>query len=534
MRRALLTFAAALFAAGCARHERVVDTGVRDGVLYFGNKDEPDDLDPVVANSYSGGNILLALYHGLVILSGDGQTVLPAMADRWSVSADGLTYTFHIRDNAQWSNGEPITSRDFLDSFIRVLDPRIGCENAGYFFPVRGAKAFAEGRSADPASVGMRAPDPRTLVLTLAHPASYLLTQLTQFPFFPVYMPALDASGGRHQRGGAWTKAGALVSNGPFVLSEWRMNAYVSVRRNPKFWDAAHVRLNEIRFYPTDDENAEERSFRAGQLHITARLPKTKVESYAVDHTGELHLAPILRTTFLTFNVARAPFTDARVRAAFGLAVDRERLVGAALGRLGTPAYARIRPGAGGFTPGRLFRFDPAEARRLLAAAGYPGGAGLPPIEFTLNGNAGVTLAVAEVLEEMWVRNLGVHVSVAPLEFKVYLDALRNKQYLLMLDSWLALEDPHDLLSQGSTNDPNNDSGCSNPAYDAAYADSENTADPAKRRAAFARMEEINAAEVYYAPLYYNNQGLLVDPRVRGWRDTPEERIDWRDLSLAP
>lgn len=512
----------------------MVESGTRDQVLHFGNKDEPSDLDPTICNAYSTGNIIQALYQGLVVLSSDGKTILPGIADRWQVSPDGLTYTFHIREGALWSNGAPLTSRDFLDSFLRALDPQVGCENAGYAFSIRGARAFNEGRSADPDSVGMRAPDARTFVLSLAHPAPYLLMLLTNFPFFPVYMPSLDSNGGRHQRGGPWTRPGAMVSDGAFVLDDWRPNAYVSVKRNPQFWDAGRVRLNEIRFYPTDDENAEEMAFRAGQLHVTARLPMTKVAVYESDHPGELHLVPILRTYFLTFNVSRAPFTDWRVRAAFSFAVDRESLVHAALGKLATPAYARVRPGLGGYsgTPG--FRFDPAEGRRLLAAAGFPGGAGLPPVEFTLNGNAGSTLSVGEVLQQMWLDNLGVHVSVAPVEFKVYLSILREIQFQVLLDSWLSIPDPRDLLSQGVTGDPNNDSGASNAAYDAAFADSEMTADPALRAAAFARMEAINAREVYYAPIYYIDQGILVHPSVRGWRDNPSMRIDWRDLYLAP
>lgn len=533
-RRYLFICAWACALAGCGRHATRVEIAARDQVLLIGNKDEPADLDPHINNADSTGNILGAVFQGVVTLSNDGRTVLPGMADRWDVSPDGLTYTFHIRDNALWSNGLPLTSNDFLESFMRILDPQLGCETAGYAFPIKGARDFLEGRSTDPASVGLRAPNPRTLVILLEHPAPYLLGLLTYYPFYPVYMPSLDASGGRRQRGGPWTRPGALVSNGAFTLEDWRPNAFIRVKRNPKFWDADRVRLREILFYPTDDENTEEKDFRAGQLHVTARLPKTKVSVYEAEHPLELHVVPILRTNYLTFNISRAPFADLRVRRAFSLAIDREKLVHAALGRLATPAYALVRAGTGGYTPASEFRFDPAAARRLLADAGFPGAAGLPPVEFTLNGNTGATLEVAEVLERMWVENLGARVIVRPVEFKVYLSTLREKQFQLLLDGWVSIPDPRDMLELGVTGDPNNDSGASDAVYDGAFAASDHAADEAGRRTAFDSMEAINGREAFYAPLFYTNRGFLVHPEVGGWRDNPILRIDWRELYLTP
>jgi len=534
LRRPQLIFAWALAAAGCARHATPVETGARDQVLHIGNKDEPADLDPQINNANSTGTILCALFQGLVELSNDGRTILPGMADRWEVSRDGLTYTFHLRDDARWSNGEPLAARDFQDSFLRIVDPQLGCETAGYTFPVKGARDFLEGRSTDPATVGFRAPDARTLVILLDHPAPYLLTMLTNYPFYPVYMPSLDANGGRLQRGGPWTRPGVLVSNGPFTLDDWRPNAYVRVKRNPNFWDAGRVRLWEVVFYPTDDENAEERAFRAGQLHATFGLPKARFDVYDAGHSPELHIESTLVTNYLVFNLSRAPFTDPRVRRAFSFAIDREKLVNAALGRLGTPAYAMVRPGTGGYTPPNGFSFNPEEARRLLADAGFPGGAGLPPVEFTLNSNTGVALSVGEVLQQMWVQNLGVRVTLRPLEFKAYLSTDRERQFQLLIEKWWSIPDARDTLAFGVTGDPNNDSGTSRVDYDAAFAASEHAADQADRIKAFDAMEAINAREVSYAPVYYLNRGFLLHPAVRGWRDNSAGWIDWRELYLVP
>ena len=268
---------------------------------------------------------------------------------------------------------------------------------------------------------------------------------------------------------------------------------------------------------------------------MTYRLPESKVAGYEHDNPGELQIAPDLRTFFLTFNVNHAPFTEARVRRAFSLAVNREQLVKATFGKLATPAGEFVRPTTGGYTPPVGFKFDPAEARRLLAEAGYPGGAGLPTVEFTLNGNAGVTLLIASALQAMWVQNLGVHVTVLPCEFKVYLSTLREKQFTLLLDSWgYGIDDPRDPLELATTGDPNNDSAWSNRDYDAAFAKSDATLVPAERRADFDAMNAMLAREVPYAPLYHANQGFLLHPSVRGWQNNRLRVYDWRQLSLEP
>jgi oligopeptide transport system substrate-binding protein len=534
-RRVALFLSVFLAAAGCARHETLVESGNRDQVLHFGNKDEPSDMDPQISTAGSTNKLLSSLFMGLVVFSGDGKEVVPGVADRWTVSPNGLTYTFHIRDGAKWSNGAPFTSKDFLDSFMRALDPQLGVEDIGWAYPIRGARAFVEGRTTDPATIGISAPDPHTFVIVLAHPAPYMLMLLTTHVFYPVYMPSLDANGGRRQRGGPWTRPGALVSDGPFVLADWKPNAYVSVKRNPDFWDAEHVLLSEVRFYPTDDENAEERAFRAGELHTTFRLPKAKVPVYEAEHPEELHVVPVLRTNYLTFNVAKAPFTDARVRRAFSLAIDRDKLVKAALGRLGTPAHSFVRPGTGGYTPPEGFPFDPEGARKLLAEAGFPGGAGLPPVELTLNGNFGTTVAVAEVIQQMWADTLGVHATLAPLEFKVYLSTERERQFQVVFEGWTyAMPDARDMLEQAVSGDPNNDSQGHSPDYDAAFAATDRTADQARRWVSFDRMEEINAREVFFAPIFYTNQVFLVRPSVQGWQDNPIDIVEWRGIHLVP
>jgi oligopeptide transport system substrate-binding protein len=533
-RRIFYLLGVAMAFSACARRATLVETATRDHILLMGNKDEPADLDPAINAADSTNAILHALFEGLVEFENDGRSIRPGVAERWEVSADGLTWTFHLRQNARWSNGEPVTASDFRDSFLRVIDPKVGGDNASDAYTILGARAFAEGRRTDAASVGIRVPDLLTLVIRVEHPAPYLLTLLAQATFYPVYGPSLDANGGRSQRAGRWTLPGALVGNGPFTLAEWVPNAYLSVKRNPFFWDARRIRLRGIRFFPTDDEGAEERAFRAGQLHLTYRIPKSKVPVYQAANTGVLHLLPILRTNYITFNVGASPFTDPRVRRAFSLAIDREKLVHAALGGLGTPAYSFVRPGTGGFLPSKGFRFDPSAAAALMAAAGYPGGAGFPPVELTLNGKSGSTLEVGEVLQQMWLQHLGAHVTLRPLEFKVYLSVERERQFQVLFEGFTGYPDPRQLLQFPYTSDPNNDAGASNPAYDSAFDAADRMPSEGRRLAAFDALEAINAREVYFAPIFFSNRGLLIDKSVHGWRDNGIEEIDWRQVYLEP
>ncbi|HZZ18268.1 MAG TPA: peptide ABC transporter substrate-binding protein, partial [Opitutaceae bacterium] len=425
--RASYLIAALLCLGGCARRTTTVEQGDRDGVLHIGNKDEPDDLDPHINDAISTARILCGLFESLVQYSDNGQDVVPAAAQSWDISPDGLTYTFHLRPSARWSNGEPVTAAQFRDSFLRIIDPHLGSQIAGNVFAVAGARDFLEGRITDPSRVGLSAPDENTFVIRLQHPAPYFLKVLAWSPFYPVYLPSLDANGGRLQRGGPWEKPGVLVGNGAYMLAEWRPNAFVRIVRNPSYWDAEHVRIREVRFYPTDDEASEERAFRAGQLHMTYTLPKSKLDAYKKEGSPELHSLPIQRTNFLAFNTRKGPFTDPRVRQAFSLAVDREALVRAVLGDSGMPAHSFVRPGTAGFIPTERFKHDPGEAVRLMAQAGYPGGKGFPHVELTLNSNTGLTISVAEVLQQMWVDVLGVRLDLRPLEFKVYLQVDRDK-----------------------------------------------------------------------------------------------------------
>jgi oligopeptide transport system substrate-binding protein len=533
--RHLLPFALALavVAAGCSRRETAVESGNRTGTFHVGNFAEPSDLDPHINNSLSNGWITSSLFEGLLRLSNDGTTVRPGVAEKWTVSEDGLVYTFHLRADATWSNGDPVTADDFLAAFRRFLEPKLGCEGVNLVCPIAGARDYLEGRNKDFSSVGVRAIDPRTFEARLKYRTPYFLGVFADDHLMPLHQPSLDKFKGRDQRGGQWTRPGNLISNGPFVLKDWQPHFALTVEKNPRYWDAARVKLNAIRYYPIEDAAAEEHAYRAGQLHATYTLPYAKLAGYMQQQAPELKTFSILRTDYVTFATQKKPFDDPRVRRAFSLAIDRDRLTASVLKGRGEPATNFARPGIGGYTVPATFKYDPAEAKKLLAEAGFPEGRGFPSIEYTLSSRAEDTLLLAQALQQMWQQTLGVKVTLAPTEFKVWLDILRNKSFAFTSDNWnMTFNDPSDMLALAVTADPNNDAGWTHPAYDAVFAKIAPAPDDIARRAAIARCEEILGQEVPYAPIYHSVRAHLVHPSVQGWRDNLLQRIDWTAVSL--
>lgn len=523
----------ALFAfAGCAKHETRVAAGTRDQILHIGNSSEPKDLDPNTFQAAVEWTIDSALFEGLVNIANDGDTILPGVAERWDISADGLVYTFHLRPDAQWSDGSPLTADDFLFSFRRVFTPSIAASTADQGYAIAGARDYATGRNPSPDSVGVRALDPRTFEIRLEHPAPYLLCVLGGAPFMPVPRHVIEKFGGATRAGTAWTRLGNIVSNGAFVLKSWQPHANLTVARNPRYWDRGRVRLNEVRFYPIESGDTEERAFRAGQLHVTFDLPPHKLSVYRDAKPPQLHVTPLLAVTYVIFNTNRPPFDNARVRRALSLAVDRDRLVANVLHESASPAHSLTRPGTGGYSPPVLADYDPLQARRLLAEAGYPGGVGFPQAEL-LSHPGGSSRQLAEALQQIWQRELGVRLEIAQQESKVMIDALEAKNYQVALTGYFyGMQAPEFILTLARSISPSNQSGWKNPVFDQAFTAADFASSVAARHAAFDQMEQLVHAEAPYAPIYSSNKCQLIHPSVRGWRDNALYVIDWRELSL--
>lgn len=524
----------ALGFAACARRETLVQSGNRDAVLHIGNGAEVQFLDPHIAGGSIDHNVLSALFEGLLTFDESTLQPRPGVASRWETSPDGLVYTFHLRPDARWSNGDPLTSRDFLYSFQRALTPALASEYKDVFYPVKNAEPFAKGVLTDFTQVGFRALTPSTLEIALARPTAYFLTLLRTNAWFPVHAASIEKAGSSSDRSARWTRTAPFISNGPFRLREWREGQHLSVEKNPHYWDAAHVRLNEIRFYPSESLQSQELAFRAGQLHTTWDLPLSKIESYRTDAPQILRVEPAFESYFIRFNVTADPFRDSRVRRAFALTIDRAAIVKNVLrgGQLPAPALTPL--GLAGYRPPAGLVSDPAEGRRLLAEAGYPGGVGFPKVEF-LTIPQETNQRIAEILQERWRRELGVEVVIVQKEFKMFLAAIndQSRDYTFARGRWNAeFPDPLTFLGIFATGNGVNGTGWSDPDYDALLATANAELDPGRRLAALEKAETYLLDQTPIAPVYWGTRTTLVHSSVRGWKNSPLLFRNYKDVWL--
>ena len=524
----------AVGAGGCTRDERAVDVGARDGILHIGNGAEPPDLDPHIQTGVPEFHIMSALFEGLVEANPQTREPAPGLAERWDVSADGRVYTFHLRPGAKWSDGVPMEAPELVRSYERILNPALGAEYAYLLEIVEGATAYNRGEATDFSTVGFEAPDAHTLVIRLRHPVPYFLSLLTYKCWNPVPVHVIEQHDGLRRRGSAWTREGNLVGSGPFRLKSWRPNRVLVVERNPHYWDAATVSLNEIHFHPVDSTDTEERMFRSGQLHKTNDVPVAKIASYTAMPDSPLRMEPQFGTYYYRFNVTRPPFDDVRVRRALALTIDREAIVTHIVRAGQAPAGSFSPPGAGGFAPMMRVERDLETARRLLAEAGYPGGQGFPVAELLYN-NSETHKAIAEAVQQMWKRDLGIDVQLYNQEWKVYLDSLTNLDFSIARSGWISVyDDANQYLEIFTTGNPNNRTGWGDPVYDALHAQSMAELDPAKRMGMLQELDAMLMRDMPIAPIYHYTQSYLIDPRVKGWWPNPLDYHPYKYVRLEP
>jgi oligopeptide transport system substrate-binding protein len=518
-----------LFAAilcGCAKRESVASAA--GPTLRLSQRNEPATLDPATTTLPDEFGILRALLEGLLIPGENGGEPLPGAAQRFEVSPDGLTYTFHLRREARWSNGEPVTAAHFVAAYRRLLTPATAAPKASAFFSVRNARAFVSGALADFSAVGIRTVDAHTLVITLEQPNPHFPHYVASGPWLPA-PAAIVATHGRN-----WTRPANFAGNGPFTLAEWRPDQRIVVRKNPHWHGAAGVRLGEIQFIRYDSGDSEDRAYRAGQVDATMAVPFTKVQAYARERPAELHRAPMIETRYLSFNTRRPPLDDERVRRALALAIDRQKIADRVLmggqlaaGRLVPPALRdgdRDRPGSQPAGPGGGARgpapfaghgFDPDAARQLLAAAGFSP-ATFPRLELTFWSGP----AVLEAVQAMWRQELGIDISLAQREARVHLNAAATGGYdIAFITAIPDVADAAEMLGDFVTGAPENYPHWSDSVFDDTMAAARTLGDPARRAAALLAAEQRLLERAPITPLYFNTKIWLMSPRVRGWQE---------------
>ncbi len=508
---------AVFLTAGCARRESPAEAGIDTKTLLLGNGAEPQDLDPQTCALYTDANVLMALFEGLTCIDEKTSQAVPGVAAHWDVSPDGLVYTFHLRADAKWSNGDPVTADDFVYSFHRVLSPGLASEYSYMFYFVKNAEAFNNGKISDFTQVGAKALDARTLQVVLDHPCPFLPAVAAHQSWFPVHRATIEKFGKMDQRGTLWTRPENFVGDGPFTLKEWSPNSRLVVVKNPFYWDAAHNPLNHIVFFPTDDIATDESNFRAGQVHLTYQLLPDRIEHYRDEAPQFLRIDPFLETDYLMFNVTKPPLNDPRVRQALARAIDRIPIARDVLHDSCQPASALTPPNTAGYTPEAKIPSYFDAARKLLAEAGYPGGKNFPVLEIQTK-NDNIWRAVAEAIQEMWKRELGIHVTIASLEQKTWLANSHALSYQITFYRWIGdYNDPSTFLYLFKSDSGNNNTGWANADYDRLNNAADRAADPATRDALLQKAEALLLDEAPIAPIYYGTRTYLIQPFVKGW-----------------
>ena len=503
-------------------------------ILRLGNGAEPQDLDPQAITGVPEHRIIMGLFEGLVTEDPHDLHPVPGLAESWDTSPDGRIYTFHLRANLRWSDGAAITADDFVQSYKRMLTPAFAAEYAYLIYNfVAGADEYYHGKLTDFSRVGIKALDDRTLRVTLKNPTPFLLKIIAcGVAWDAVPVKVIARYGPLDRRGNDWTHAGNLVGSGPFLLKEWRLGQKVVIARNPSYWDASHVKLDEIEFYPIDDLPAEERMFRTGQIDATYELPQDKIDVYRQEYPDELHIDPWLGIYYYRCNVTRPPLDDKRVRKALALAIDRETLVRDVVRGDSLPAYAVSYPGTAGYTPRARLTGGVPEARRLLAEAGFPGGRGFPVLELLYNTQLNHR-RIAETIQQMWRKNLGIDIRLRNEEWKVYLDSQHTQNFDLERAGWIAdYVDPHVFLEIWETGNGNNDTLWSNAAYDRLVHAALAAKDDRERYEIYQGMDAILVDECPVIPIYYYTRIYALNPKVKGWWPTLIDDHPWKYVYL--
>lgn len=522
--------------SGCSGERKTtVEIGNEQQLLHVNIGGEPADLDPHITVGVPENQIMRALFEGLTNKDPETLAIVPGVAESWHVSEDGLVYTFTLRPTARWSNGDEITAEDFAWSWQRALLPTLGNQYAYSYFAIKNAEQFNKGEIADFAQVGVRVLDKHTLQVELNNPTPYFLEQLAFKSMYPVHRATIEKFGSMDQRGTQWTRPGNFVGNGGFLLKSWAPNQVLVAQKNPMYWDAQRVRLNEIHFYPIQQAATDERMYRAGQLHIVNTLPPEKEAAYREAQDPAFRSFPVFSTYFYRLNTTRPPLNDVRVRKALAAAINRTLLTENVLRGGQLPAYTLTPPNsAGAYVPEAKISEDVGLARQWLAEAGYPDGKGFPTLTVIYN-----TLeqhqTIAVVIQQMWKEALNIDVNIRNEDWKVFLSSVRLKNFDIARAGWGGdYNDPNSFLDIHVTDGGNNGTGWSNPRYDELIKLAAVAKTQKERFAYFQEAEAILVDEMPVIPLYTNVRNRLVHPSVKNWYNNILDDYYFNDVYLEP
>ena len=502
--------------------------------IIFALHNEPDSIDPGITDNTFAIPILFNTFEGLVSYDTENN-IVPADAESWEISDDGLTYTFHLREGLKWSDGTPLTANDYVYSIKRVVTPATGAKysymvtdyikGAAEYYELLGSGTADEAAiAAAEANLGVSAPDEKTLVLTLNDTTPYFLGILAMWTYAPVQQGTVEANGD------SWTQSpDSFVCNGPFKVSEMKFGEGVTLVKNENYWDAANVKLEEVSYRYILDMSTALSAFESGEIDgmmsvPSADLPRLKTESDA------LSIWPAFGTTYYLINNNVEPLNDPLVRKALNLAIDRTAIIDNVMQSTDTPALGLVGPGytvdGVDFTDGRSdfglsTTANVEEAQKLLAEAGYPNGEGFPKLRLGYYTDS-VVKKVAEAMQQMFKQNLNIDLEITTEDWAVYYESVQAGDYDIAAMGWGAdFLNPISFMPLFETGSTQNYTGYSNPEYDALVEQAKTEPDAKKAMELMQQAEALMMEDYPFIPVFFRSYPMMMQTYVKGWARSP-------------
>lgn len=505
-------------------------TANAETLLNIANMGEPASMDPHYVSGTWENDVVGDMYLGLMTEDQRAEPVYGA-AESHTVSDDGLTYTFKLRDH-NWTDGTPVTAHDFEFSFRRILSPETAAEYAYLLYTIENGEAVNSG-DMPLEKLGVRAIDDKTLEIKLGNPAPYFLAQLTHYTAYPVPKHLVE------KHGKEWSKVSNIAVNGPYALKEWVPNATIKLEKNSNYHDAANVAIDTLVFHTQEDRIAVQKRFRAGEIDIQRDFSSDQISWLSENLPKETKISPYLGVYYYPINNTVEPFTDLRVRQALSMSINREAIMNKVLKTGEIAAYSFVPPGIGNYDEpsyvtwkGESQKARMAKAKELLADAGFDSG---NPLKFTLRYNTSENhKRIAIAVTNMW-KSIGVQAELHNTEVKVHYADLKVADFQVARAGWIGdYNDPQNFLSLlEKRTGPNNYGRYDNDKFNALMIDAEKQPDIKKRAKIMAEAEAIAMADHPVIPIYYYVSKNLVHQKIRGWVDNAQDIHRWRYISIA-
>lgn len=533
MLRCLLSISApvCLLLASCQK-ETQVEKANREGILLVGNSAEPKALDHQLVTGVIESKIITSLFEGLIAdHPSQDDAAPPGAAASWTHNPEMTEWTFHLQPKGKWSDGAPVTAHDFVFAYHRLLHPDFAGPYAEMLYFLVNAEDYNKGKITDFSQVGATAVDDFTLRVTLREPVPYLPSLTRHYTWFPVPRHVVLQHGKMTDRFTKWSTLDHLVGNGPFKITQWRFHDFIEVTRNPHYWNAAAVGLNGIRFFPIENPYTETRAFLSGQLHTTYQLPSDLIRSVKENNAKYLRQEPYVGTTFIRLNTTRPALSDPRVRQALSLTMDRQQICEHIME--GFIPTVSLTPKMGTYVPEPKLSLDPEKARALLAEAGFPNGEGFPV--FSLMIARPSARASAEAIQAMWNKHLNIRVNIQNRDWGSYVSAQQSLNFDMASAGWIGdYLDPTTFLNMWTAGNGNNNTGWSDPRYEALLREAALKSDPAERFALFRQAEAILMDALPILPISHYTRNYLLRPEVKGWHPLLLDNHAWGAIHLEP